>query len=158
MTILHIVPLLSPPRTQIRAAGRCLGIRCTGNVWARAKRRRGITHHLLAGGVNNIGWEALRWQELVGTDEVRFGKLRELIYLPKKIANSLHEFRAGNLPCTLRSCSAVSRSYKCVIIRNNVSFSKVQCRCKTAQPAMLGEGVRGNHPHILHIADQSHHP
>ena len=40
----------------------------------------------------------MRWQELVGTDEVRFGKLRELRYLPKKIANFLHEFRAGDFP------------------------------------------------------------
>ena len=35
---------------------------------------------------------------MVGTDEVRFGKLRELCYLPKKIANFLHEFRAGDFP------------------------------------------------------------
>ena len=32
------------------------------------------------------------------TDEVRFGKLRELRYLHKKITNFLHEFRAGNFP------------------------------------------------------------
>ena len=31
---------------------------------------------------------------MVGTDKVRFGKLRELRYLPKKIANFLHEFHA----------------------------------------------------------------
>ena len=42
--------------------------------------------------------EALRWQEMVSTDEVRFGKLRELRYLLKKIANFLHEFYAGNFP------------------------------------------------------------
>ena len=72
--------------------GRCLGIRC--NIWARAQRRREITHQLLGGGSHNIGWGALRWQELVGSDEVRFGKLRELRYLPKKIANFLHEFHA----------------------------------------------------------------
>ena len=30
---------------------------------------------------------------MVGTDEVRFGKHRELRYLLKKIANFLHEFR-----------------------------------------------------------------
>ena len=70
--------------------GPCLGIRC--NIWARAKRRREITHHLRGGGKD------MRWQELVGTDEVRFGKLRELRYLPKKIANFLHEFRAGDFP------------------------------------------------------------
>ena len=76
--------------------GRCLGIRC--NIWARAQRRREITHHLRGGGSHNIGWGALRWQEMVSTDEVRFGKLRELRYLPKKIANFLHEFHADNFP------------------------------------------------------------
>jgi hypothetical protein len=76
--------------------GRCLGIRC--NIWARAQRRREITHHLRGGGTRNIGWGALRWQEMVGTDEVRFGKHRVLRYLPKKIANFLHEFRADDFP------------------------------------------------------------
>ena len=33
---------------------------------------------------------------MVGTDEVRFGKHRELRYLPKKIANFLHEFRGND--------------------------------------------------------------
>ena len=71
--------------------GRCLGIRC--NIWARALRRREITHCLRGGGKHNIGWGALRWQEMIGTDEVRFGKHRVLRHLPKKIANFLHEFR-----------------------------------------------------------------
>ena len=35
---------------------------------------------------------------MVGTAEVRFCKLLELRYLPKKIANFLHEFRAGYFP------------------------------------------------------------
>jgi len=35
---------------------------------------------------------------MVGTDEVRFGKHRELRYLPKKIANFLHEFRGNDFP------------------------------------------------------------
>jgi hypothetical protein len=76
--------------------GRCLGIRC--NIWARAMRRREIIHNLRGGGDHNIGWGALRWQEMVGTDEVRFGKHRELRYLPKKIANFLHEFRGKDFP------------------------------------------------------------
>jgi hypothetical protein len=76
--------------------GRCLGIRC--NIWARAMRRREIIHNLRGGWTNNIGWGALRWQEMVGTDEVRFGKHRELRYLPKKIANFLHEFRGKDFP------------------------------------------------------------
>jgi hypothetical protein len=33
---------------------------------------------------------------MVGTDEVRFGKHSELRYLPKKIANFLHEFHADD--------------------------------------------------------------
>ena len=33
---------------------------------------------------------------MVGTDEVRFGKLRVIRYLPKKIANFFHEFRADD--------------------------------------------------------------
>ena len=35
---------------------------------------------------------------MVGTDRVRFGKHRELRYLPKKIANFLHEFRGDDFP------------------------------------------------------------
>ena len=72
--------------------GRCLGIRC--NIWARAQRRREITHGLHSGGQDNRGWGALRWQEMVGTDTVRFGKHRQLRYLPKKITNFLREFFA----------------------------------------------------------------
>jgi len=72
--------------------GRCLGIRC--NIWARAMRRREITHNLRGGGKENVGWGALMWQDMVGTGEVRFGTLEILRYLPKKIANFLHEFYA----------------------------------------------------------------
>ena len=39
-------------------------------------------HHLRGGEKNNIGWGALRWQEMVGIKEVLFGKLHELRYLP----------------------------------------------------------------------------
>ena len=74
--------------------GRCLGIRC--NIWARAQRRREITHYLRGGGSNNRGWGALRWQEMVGTGTVRFGIHHQLRYLPKKIANFFHEFRADD--------------------------------------------------------------
>ena len=35
---------------------------------------------------------------MVGTDEVRFGKHREIRFLPKKIANFLHEFHADDFP------------------------------------------------------------
>lgn len=85
---------LEPDEAQDK--GRCLGIRC--NIWARALRRREITHHLRGGGSHNIGWGALRWQELIGTDEVRFGKNTVLRYLPKKIANFLHEFQGDDFP------------------------------------------------------------
>ena len=33
------------------------------------------------------GWGALLWQEMVGTNEMQFCKLRELCYLPHKVAN-----------------------------------------------------------------------
>ena len=55
----------------------------SGPVLSGAVSLREITHHLRGGGNNNIGWGALLWQEMVGTDEVRFGKHRELRYLPK---------------------------------------------------------------------------
>ena len=42
----------------------------------------------------------------MGTDVVRFGKLRELRYLPKKIANFLHEFRADDFPSPASTCVA----------------------------------------------------
>ena len=118
--------------------GRCLGIRC--NIWARAQRRREITHHLRGGGTRNIGWGALRWQEMIGTDEVWFGKHSELRYLPKKIANFLHEFHADdfgslglpplpsdrsrlNVHAMLRPIhiSRLLQRLKVVIMMNNVS-------------------------------------
>ena len=83
------------PEAGEQDTGRCLGIRC--NIWARAQRRREITHNLRGGGSNNRGWGALRWQEtIVSNDEVRFGKHRQIKYLAKKIANFLHEFRADD--------------------------------------------------------------
>ena len=35
---------------------------------------------------------------MVGTDEVWLGKLCKLRYLPKKIANFVHEFHSGDFP------------------------------------------------------------
>ena len=35
---------------------------------------------------------------MIGTDEMRFGIHREIRYLPKKIANFLHEFYADDFP------------------------------------------------------------
>ena len=43
---------------------------------------------------------------MVSTDVVRFGKLSELRYLPKKIANFLHEFRADYFPSPASTCVA----------------------------------------------------
>ena len=77
-------------------SGRCLGIRC--NIWARAQRRREITHDFRGGGKNLLGWGALRWQEMVSTDETRFGKHPVLRFLPKKVANFLHEYHAEWFP------------------------------------------------------------
>ena len=83
------------PEAGEQDTGRCLGIRC--NIWARAQRRREITHNLRGGGSHNRGWGALRWQEtIVNNDEVQFGKHRQIKYLAKKIANFLHEFRADD--------------------------------------------------------------
>jgi hypothetical protein len=59
-------------------------------------QRREITHYLRGGGSHNIGWGELLWQQMVSTDEVLFGKHRELRYLPKKIANFLHAFRCSD--------------------------------------------------------------
>jgi hypothetical protein len=75
---------------KVQDKGQCLGI--CWNIWARAMLRREITHYLRGAGSHNIGWGALLWQEMVGTDEVRFEKHRELRYLPKTIANFLHQF------------------------------------------------------------------
>jgi len=75
--------------------GRCMGIRC--NIYARARKRMDLIHTLRGGGKTNIGWGALRWQDLIGASEVRFGKHPEISYLPKKIANFLHEFCGDDL-------------------------------------------------------------
>ena len=57
--------------------GRCLGIRC--NSWAQVQWQRDVTHHLLGDGTSNIiGWGALRWQGMIGTDKVLFGKHSKL--------------------------------------------------------------------------------
>ena len=49
-------------------------------------------------GRHNVGWGVLKWQDLAGAEETRFGKSRVLAYLLKKIANFLHEFRAADFP------------------------------------------------------------
>jgi hypothetical protein len=85
-----------PGKLEEDADGRCMGIRC--NIYARALKRMYQMHKLRGGGNNNIGWGALRWQDLIGASEVRFGKHREIRYLPKKIANFLHEYRADEFP------------------------------------------------------------
>ena len=65
--------------------GSCLGIRC--NIWVSALQylgRREITHHFRGGGNNNIGWGALRWQEMVGTNEVLLGQAQLAALPPTK--------------------------------------------------------------------------
>ena len=80
--------------------GRCLGIRC--NIWARARRRSEITHKLWGGSNHQIGWGAepgaLMWQDMVSTDEVCIGVHPFLRYLPKKMANFLHEYYSEHFP------------------------------------------------------------
>jgi hypothetical protein len=78
---------------------------------ARAMLQREITHHL-RGGSHNIGWGALLWQEMVGTNEVQSGRHHELCYLPNNIANFLHEFQCSNfaslqLPPLPSDCSCL---------------------------------------------------
>ena len=87
----------SKPRTRIRVAASASAA-IFGPARSAGVKSHTIFDRLRGGGKDSIGYGALRWQEMVGTDEVLFGKLRELRYLPKKIANFLHEFRAGDFP------------------------------------------------------------
>ena len=75
---------------------RCMDIEC--NIWARAQRRREILHTFRGGGKDNIGWGALPWHAMVNTDQTRFGHHSLLLYLPKKIANYLHEYCSDLFP------------------------------------------------------------
>ncbi len=57
-----------------------------------------ITHNLRSGGRNHVGWGALKWQETINTDAVRFGRHMQLRYLAKKVANFLHEYHGHHFP------------------------------------------------------------
>ena len=59
------------------ASGRCVASGVRANIWARARRRADITHLLRGGGRFSMGLGALRWQETLNTDEVRFGRHRQ---------------------------------------------------------------------------------
>jgi hypothetical protein len=80
------------------ASGRCVASGVRANIWARARRRADITHLLRGGGRFSMGWGALRWQETLSTDVVRFGRHGQLRYLAKKVANFLHEFHSELFP------------------------------------------------------------
>jgi hypothetical protein len=41
---------------------------------------------------------ALKWQETVNTDVVRFGRHAQIRYLAKKVANFLHEYHSNLFP------------------------------------------------------------
>jgi len=122
--------------TWVRREGRT---RTMAAAWASAAIS-GPEHSGGVSGTRNIGWGALRWQEMIGTDEVWFGKHSELRYLPKKIANFLHEFHADdfgslglpplpsdrsrlNVHAMLRPIhiSRLLQRLKVVIMMNNVS-------------------------------------
>ena len=46
----------------------------------------------------DLGWGALKWQETVNTDDVRFERHMQVRYLAKKVANFLHEFHSDLFP------------------------------------------------------------
>ena len=80
------------------ASGRCVASGVRANIWARARRRADISHLLRGGGRFAMGWGALRWQETLSTDVVRFCRHGQLRYLAKQIANFLHEFHSELFP------------------------------------------------------------
>ena len=80
------------------ASGRCVASGVRANIWARARRRAEITHNFRGGGRHALGWGALKWQETVNTDVVRFGRHAQIRYLAKKVANFLHEYHGHLFP------------------------------------------------------------
>jgi hypothetical protein len=86
---------------EVSAAGRCMGIEC--NIWARAKRRRDITHQFSGGGKQNLGYAAIRWQLTLQGAAPGLGAYREITVLAEKTAKFLFEyhhdiFQSLNLP------------------------------------------------------------
>ncbi len=82
---------VQPQALEGDASGRCVASGVRANIWALARRRGEITYNLRSGGRNSIDWGALKWQETLNTDVVRFGRHMQLRYLAKKVANySLH--------------------------------------------------------------------
>ena len=89
---------LQPDVLEGDASGRCVASGVRANIWARARRRAEITHNFRSGGRNALGWGALRWQETINTDVVRFGRHAQLRYLAKKVTNFLHEYHSHLFP------------------------------------------------------------
>ena len=83
-----------PDMLEEDATGRCMASGVRANIWARARRRAEITHKFRSGGRMDLGWGALKWQETVNTDDVRFGRHMQVRYLAKKVANFLHEYHS----------------------------------------------------------------
>jgi len=55
-------------------------------------KRTLMTHRLSGGGTHNIGYDALRWENILHGDCGEYGRYHELSVLPDKIARYLFEF------------------------------------------------------------------
>jgi len=66
------------------------GIR--SQMWMRAMKRTLMTHRLSGGGTHNVGYDALRWENMLHGDCGEYGRYHELSVLPDKIARYLFEF------------------------------------------------------------------
>ena len=55
-------------------------------------KRTLMTHRLPGGGTHNIGYDALRWENILHGDCGEYGRYHELSVLPDKIARYLFEF------------------------------------------------------------------
>ena len=76
------------------------GVRLEGVLPAESGPTSGLALvvELRGGGKFEMGWGALWWQETLNTDEVRFGRHRQIKYLAKKVANFLHQYHSELFP------------------------------------------------------------
>jgi len=61
-------------------------------MWMRAMKRTLMTHCLSGGGTHNIGYDAVRWENIVHGNCGEYGRYHELSVLPDKIARYLFDF------------------------------------------------------------------
>ena len=61
-------------------------------MWMRAMKRSLMTHRLSGGGAHNLGYDALRWENILHGDCGEYGRYHDLSVLPDKIARYLFEF------------------------------------------------------------------